>query len=198
MNTWEHSVIGQRKFGGKPEDYIEIHRFLDSSKYFFYHIKHRLLLHNLYGVELAVELFGETIVNADRANVMVRDIAVEHIREDLDGKVPTLADWFAGYEDTGTFFNVVPDLGNEHLNSFVWRPYLRSGVKDSLCITISDFGIKLMEIFHGADAALKLTGILPKGSSVSDFLRKVNLTQRWQYTPQREEIEWLKQMDNNI
>src|SRR4028118_1096722 len=104
MNVWEHSLIGQRKFGGKPEDYLAIHRFIDSSKLFYYHIKHRLLLHNLYGVELAVELFGDTVINANNAHIPVRDIAVEHIREDLDGKIPTLNDWLKGHVDESVSF----------------------------------------------------------------------------------------------
>ncbi len=64
MNIWQHALLSERKFGGKPEDYTHIHRFIDSSKYFYYHVKHRMLLHNLYGVELCTELFGEFVVNS--------------------------------------------------------------------------------------------------------------------------------------
>ncbi len=34
MNIWKHSLLSAKKFGGKPEDYFEIHKFLDSSKLF--------------------------------------------------------------------------------------------------------------------------------------------------------------------
>lgn len=191
MNVWEHSLIGQRKFGGKPEDYLAIHRFIYSSKLFYYHIKHRLLLHNLYGVELAVELFVDTIINADNAHIPVRDIAVEHIREDLDGKIPTLNDWLKGHAD-GSFSFQIPDMEQDQLNSFLWKPYLRSGIKDSLLITCSDFGISLMEIFYGPDAALKLTGLLSKEARVRNLLDPFQFSERWQYSPQKEEIRWLK------
>ena len=106
MNIWEHCLISQRKFGGSPEDYEKVHSFIDSSKYFFYHVKHRLLLHNLFGVELAVELMGNFIQNSAGKQVLVRDIAVEHCREDLDGKIPTLSDWLKG---------------NEHLDKVIGR-----------------------------------------------------------------------------
>jgi hypothetical protein len=192
MNVWEHSLIGQRKFGGRPEDYVSVHRFLDSSKYFFYHVKHRLLLHNLYGVELAVDLFGDVLLNADGVSVPVRDVAVAHIREDLDGKIPTLTDWFATHEDGNYFQSAIPDLKDEILNRFLWKPYLRSGTKDALIITCSDFGVSLMETFHGAGAALQLREALPQAYRVSDFLQKFTFTQRWQYTPQQEELNWLK------
>jgi hypothetical protein len=142
MNVWEHSLIGRRKFGGKPEDYLAIHRFIDSSKLFYYHIKHRLLLHNLYGVELAVELFGDTIINSGNAHIPVRDIAVEHIREDLDGKIPALNDWLKGDVDKGFSF--------------------------------------------------QLTGLLSKEARVRNLLDHFQFSERWQYSPQKEEIRWLK------
>ena len=53
MNIWDHSRLSVRKFGGKEKDYFQIHKFLDSSKLFYNHVKHRILLHNLYGVEIA-------------------------------------------------------------------------------------------------------------------------------------------------
>ncbi|MDW8297019.1 MAG: hypothetical protein RMJ97_09085 [Raineya sp.] len=70
MNIWEHSLLSQRKFGGKPQDYEAIHSFLDSSKYFLYHVKHRLLLHHLLGVEWAVELFGNFLVNSEGKTIL--------------------------------------------------------------------------------------------------------------------------------
>ena len=113
MNTWQHSLLSQRKFGGKPEDYQAIHQFIDSSKLFYYHIKHRLLLHNLYGVELATELYGDSLRNSEGAMVIVRDIAVEHIREDLDGKIPRLIDWLEDHTEEQEM--VPPQLEDEKL-----------------------------------------------------------------------------------
>ncbi len=195
MNTWEHSLLGQRKFGGRPEDYHSIHKFIDSSKLFCYHLKHRLLLHNLYGVELAISLFGDAIKNADGAIVMVRDIAVEHVREDLDGKIPTLAEWLE--EDKSEFPFEVPDLGDEKLNSFIWKPYLRSGHKAALNITCSDFGIFLTELFYGPEAALKLRSKIKADYKVSSFLERFTLTKSWQYSPMKEELEWLKNQNKS-
>ncbi|MFK7980420.1 MAG: hypothetical protein AB8G86_10590 [Saprospiraceae bacterium] len=79
--------MSQRKFGGQPEDYDQVHAFIDSSKYFYYHAKHRMLLHHLYGVSLATELCGNFLTNSDGQTLLVRDIAIEHCREDLDGHV---------------------------------------------------------------------------------------------------------------
>ncbi|MEL6972750.1 MAG: hypothetical protein AAFZ63_17895 [Bacteroidota bacterium] len=61
MNYYDHSLLSVRKFGGAPEDYLSIHKFLDSSKLFYHHAKHRLLLHHLFGVELTIQKFGDLI-----------------------------------------------------------------------------------------------------------------------------------------
>ncbi|MCS6796184.1 MAG: hypothetical protein NZ516_09515, partial [Raineya sp.] len=143
MNIWEHSLLSQRKFGGKPQDYEAIHSFLDSSKYFLYHVKHRLLLHHLLGVEWAVELFGNYVVNSEGKTILVRDIAVEHCREDLDGKIPTLYDWLARDENLQKFFLQKPEINDETLAEFVHLPYHRTGLLSAYIITFSDFGICL-------------------------------------------------------
>ena len=94
MNIVQHSLISERKFGGSFNDYVAVHRFLDSTKLYFHNIKHRAVLHNTYGVELAVELFGDALENSSGRLVSVRDVAIAHLKEDLSGKVPTLVEWF--------------------------------------------------------------------------------------------------------
>lgn len=59
MNIWDHSRLSKRKFGGVETDYFDIHKFLDSSKLFYFHAKHRLLLHHLYGIEITILKFGD-------------------------------------------------------------------------------------------------------------------------------------------
>lgn len=195
MNTWDHSLLSQRKFGGNPEDYEKIHRFIDSSKLFYYHLKHRLLLHNLYGVELCMQLFGDTIVNSDGNHIVVRDIAVEHCKEDLDGKIPTLSDWLAGQEGLKEFNFEIPDFKNEALQKFMSRPLLRSGIPYSLFITHSDFGLYLIEEFFSPEIAVEVAKRI-QVNPVEEYLEKFSFTERWQYNPQRKELQWLSTLKN--
>ncbi len=192
MNIWEHCLISQRKFGGVAQDYEKVHSFIDCSKYFYYHAKHRMLLHNLFGVELAVELMGNFVLNADNQQVLVRDIAVEHCKEDLDGKIPTLFEWLQGNEHLESFLETMPTITNEILHHFVYRPFQRTGLKASLLITCSDFGIHLASLFLGTHQANALTKLLPTSFKIKHFLENFTFTQRWQYTPQRKELDWLK------
>ena len=86
----QHSV---KRFGGSPNDYIEIHEFIDESKKCLGDVRHRALLHNTFGPWVTQKVFGRTIVNSENKEVAVREIAEQHILDDL-GFIPTLEDWF--------------------------------------------------------------------------------------------------------
>lgn len=189
MNVWKHSVSSQMKFGGSPEDYQPIHSFLDSSKLFLFHLKHRALLHNLYGIELCEELFGPWVKNSAGSTVAVRDIAAQHLREDLSGRVPTLNDWFADCDDQISPLICVPKGLNAELKSFVMRPWLRSGLRSSLIVTCSNFGVMLAERCLGILQALELASRMSGVQNVAAILEKFRFTQRWQYSPDRESIQ---------
>lgn len=91
MNSWYHAKSSAHKWGGIPEDYIEIHEFIDSSKKVIPDVRHRSLYHHSLGVWLCQEIFGRTIT-VGRIQVPVREIAEKHIIEDL-GWLPSPADY---------------------------------------------------------------------------------------------------------
>lgn len=95
MKPYLHGLHSVKKFGGKPEDYQEIHDFIDSSKAHFPDMRHRALLHNSWGIYLAERIFGINITNSDGKLVSVRDIAEVHIIDDL-GRIPTVQDYLEG------------------------------------------------------------------------------------------------------
>lgn len=107
MNPYVHAANAARKYGGIPEDYLEIEQFLDSAKDHLGDVRHRLILHNAWGVSLCERLFGKIvktaegqyvrqpfIVNSDGKRVNIRDIAQDHVREDMFGAIPTLFEQF--------------------------------------------------------------------------------------------------------
>ncbi|AVH85067.1 hypothetical protein RsoM2USA_139 [Ralstonia phage RsoM2USA] len=87
-----HAKISVKKFGGKAEDYIAIHDFIDSSKSCVPDIRHRTILHSAFGCYLVEKVFGHFITNSDGKEVSTRDVAEEHIMEDL-GFLPTMQDY---------------------------------------------------------------------------------------------------------
>ncbi len=92
MKPFRHARNSVKKHKGKIEDYIDIHNFIDSSKSHFADVRHRALFHSSLGCFLVEQIFGLTRVNSDGIVYSPRDIAEEHILEDL-GKIPSVADY---------------------------------------------------------------------------------------------------------
>lgn len=98
MNSWYHAVSSANKYGGAPEDYIEVHEFIDSSKRIIGDIRHRSLYHHTEGIWLCQRLFGRTIpveVNGKAKKVPTRLVAELHIEQDL-GWIPSPKDYIDG------------------------------------------------------------------------------------------------------
>jgi hypothetical protein len=83
-NVQFHSESSARRFGGTPEDYVVIHKFLDQSKLYLADWRHRALLHTTFGVALSEQFFGDLYKRAsDGGAVATRTIAEVHILEDM-------------------------------------------------------------------------------------------------------------------
>lgn len=101
MKPWVHAQISSKRFGGEPDDYIEIHNFFDESKAHVADMRHRIFLHNSFGIWLAERQFGTMrftngkwcrlpfILNSDGREVQVRDVGEQHVIDDL-GHIPSL------------------------------------------------------------------------------------------------------------
>jgi hypothetical protein len=99
-----HAESSVRRYGGTVEDYLPIHDFMDSSKAALADVRHRAVFHSAFGIYIVERVFGDYITNTDGKRVSVRDVAEDHVKEDL-GFIPTMehwlrnmpiADWMAG------------------------------------------------------------------------------------------------------
>ncbi|MDQ0109589.1 hypothetical protein J2T02_004733 [Chitinophaga terrae (ex Kim and Jung 2007)] len=194
MNYWKHSLLSKKKFNGEAADYLPIHKFLDSSKLFYFNLRHRVLLHNTYGIDLCTRKFGETIINSANQTILVRDIAAEHCKEDLLGVVPTLNQWFKYVDEE--LVRHIPKIqpANTVLQEFLMGPLLMSGLPATLLITHSNFGVYLAKELLGIDEALTLAGQLG-ATPVNELLQYIKLIDRWQYTA---DIKQLKTIENEL
>ena len=99
---WIHAQSSAKKFGGRPEDYIEIHNFMDSSKGCIGDNRHRALTHNSWFVSAGGPLeriFGVVIKNSLGRQISVRDIGEQHILEDFGMRfIPTPQDYLQEME----------------------------------------------------------------------------------------------------
>lgn len=106
-----HAVSSAKRFGGKPEDYVEIHNLMDSSKGAMCDNRHRALTHNSWFLSNILERVKfhnsiETspgnftiIVNSDGRKISVRDIGEQHVAEDFRGQfIPSAQDYLQEME----------------------------------------------------------------------------------------------------
>lgn len=111
MKPFLHAKITAKKHGGKMEDYLDIHDFIDHTKEIVPDMRHRALLHSAFGCFMVEKIFGHVRLNSDGKEYSPRDIAEEHIIQDL-GFIPTvqdylqhleLKDWMTGTQKKNTY-----------------------------------------------------------------------------------------------
>jgi hypothetical protein len=93
MKPYIHAKSSAAKYGGQPEDYLVVHDLMDSSKAALADVRHRALFHSAFGIFMVEKIIGTTLTNSDGRKVSVRDIAEQHVMEDL-GFIPTVETWF--------------------------------------------------------------------------------------------------------
>ena len=89
-HPYYHAVSSARRFGGTLEDYLAAHEFLDHTKSHVADCRHRLLLHNAWGIFFAARMLGPTFARAsDQKTMPLRPILEFHVNEDF-GFIPSL------------------------------------------------------------------------------------------------------------
>ena len=92
MKPYIHAKISAKKFGGKAEDYLDIHDFIDHTKELLPDMRHRALLHSAFGCFMVERIYSHVRVNSDGREYSPRDVAEAHVIEDL-GFIPTVEDY---------------------------------------------------------------------------------------------------------
>lgn len=95
MKPLIHAKVSVKQYGGKVEDYLPIHEFIDSSKSSVADIRHRAMLHSAWGIYIVEKVFGTYFKNSDGKDISVRDIAEDHVMQDL-GCIPSMEKWLSG------------------------------------------------------------------------------------------------------
>lgn len=69
---------------------MKYHEWMDHTKSHIADARHRLVLHNSWGIFLAEQVHGKTIVRpSDNKEIPLRPVLEQHVLEDL-GRIPTL------------------------------------------------------------------------------------------------------------
>ena len=89
----DHAKKSASIWGGDPKEYLHIHQWLDDTKQTFSDFRHRALRHHSYGIFEAAKALGESFTNSIGKEVYTKYVCEQHIKEDCDGKIPTVEDW---------------------------------------------------------------------------------------------------------
>lgn len=87
-----HANNSIKFFGGKQEDYIEIHNWFDQTKAWMPDMRHRAIRHHSEGIFECEKIFGESFKNSDGKIVYTRYVGEQHVIEDL-GFIPKASDY---------------------------------------------------------------------------------------------------------
>lgn len=122
-NPLIHSKSSVKRWGGKIEDYIEIHKFLDSPKVCMNNNTSRMLTHNTWFIyEVIPKVFGYNIVNSDERSIDTVDIAMLHVAEDFRMKfIPTPQDYLQHMKLQPWMNNGVKDVNNPKSKELVYK-----------------------------------------------------------------------------
>lgn len=90
-----HAQLSVKRFGGIPEDYLDIHELMDSSKAAFPNNGHRVLTHNSwFVVTILPKVFGHQRINSEGKTYSVKDVGEYHILEDFKMRfIPSIQDY---------------------------------------------------------------------------------------------------------
>lgn len=113
MKPYLHGRIHAKKYGGTSEDYADIDDFIDSSKVAVPDVRHRAILHSAFGCFIVEQMFGRTRVNSEGKTYSPRDVAEDHIIQDL-GFLPTM---------------------EQYLNNMTIQPWMSGTMKSNTQVT---------------------------------------------------------------
>lgn len=107
-HPYHHALSSSKRFGGRIEDYLIIHSYLDSTKSSFWNFRHRALRHHIEGVETATKLLGYEINLSDGKIVSTAEVLYQHIEEDCSF-LATANDWLVNMRKPLWLKKDIPD-----------------------------------------------------------------------------------------
>lgn len=97
-HPYEHAKSSARKFGGKPEDYMHLHQWMDDTKGWFADSLHRMFRHHSEGIFEMEKIFGVHFLNSDGKRVYTRYVGEQHVKEDCNNYLPSAKEWIVGIQ----------------------------------------------------------------------------------------------------
>src|SRR4051812_9808429 len=117
--AWNHAVSSQRKWGGRGEDYLPVHEWVDATKQHCGDFRHRALRHPRPGVDEGEPLFGVPLrlpapgTGDSLKYTPPRWVGEQHLLEDF-GFLPTLGAWLECFQPREWMNRRRPPVGRDN------------------------------------------------------------------------------------
>jgi hypothetical protein len=108
-----HAVSSAHRFGGEPEDYVELHKWFDEPKGHIGDWRQRALRHHTLGIVEAIEKFGDWLTLSTGRRVSTRLVCEQHMMEDF-GRLPSVQDWLQHLDPQPWMANAAQKLPAVH------------------------------------------------------------------------------------
>jgi len=205
VKPYRHAAIAAKRYGGRWEDYVEVHTFFDSSKAAYPGHGHRMFLHNPFGLECAERVFGRHLVNSDGLPVPVERLGLDHCVEDV-GRMVAVGEWLdllptTAWEGTAKRRKRTARLREDPLSASAelwggtpedYRPLLEfldlpvvltGGNPRGRLLSWNSFGAFLAERALGWTIALDGGGRLPTRQAAEDWILA-----KWGFIPSLQDV----------
>jgi hypothetical protein len=97
-NPMHHAMLDTKNWGGVMEDYLPIHQWFDQTKAHLADARHRMILHNTFGIFLCEQFFGPVLTLSNGKQIPTRWVAESHVKADFGGLIPSIEMCFASME----------------------------------------------------------------------------------------------------
>lgn len=181
MNAYIHAEISVKNRGGKIEDYLPIHDFIDSTKELCSDNRHRIL-HTMWGIKrVVIPLFGHYFTNSDNKAVNVKDLCEQdHVLPDYRYRfIPTLSDFVDAIDADPNDLNLISSFYEDYkddkeLSELLLSPLNNTGHLKSLLLTHNSWFVnEIVPKIFPRKPQLKSFSIAP-----STFFNRMNF-QQW-------------------
>ena len=95
-HPYHHALSSAKRFGGSPDDYLELHQWFDATKTHLADARHRLLRHHSLGIFIAEQKSRVKLLSSSHRHVPLRPVAEQHVQEDFSF-IPSVAQCFANF-----------------------------------------------------------------------------------------------------
>lgn len=168
MDPQRHAQLSARRHGGEPDDYVELHSFVDATKEICSDNRHRIF-HTLWAVRRVIIPIVGPLITAGGKSVRTKTVLEhDHILADFSRRfIPTLGDFVDAIADDGDERERFAEIhgayrGDDEVVGLLLSPYFITGEVKALLVTHNTWFLgEIVPRLLGRSPRLAVRGVPP-------------------------------------